>query len=209
MKFVKIAGLAALAAMALMALAGAGTASATVLCKTAGARETCAAGGWDYNMGTNLKASLEKGTGVAFKTLNGEVFNQCETSEYEVETSNTGGETLPVVGHVGKFTLGSCGWVVNVPELGIIEIKWTNGTDHGGVTAKEYKINIAVLNNNCAYVPAAGESFGTLTGGMMATIDVHTTLTRSEGPFVTCPATLVMIGAYTVTSPEPLYVSKK
>lgn len=66
----KIAGLAALAAMALMAFAGKGTASATVLCKTA-LKENCASVKWDYNLGTMIKANVEANTEVTFKEIGG------------------------------------------------------------------------------------------------------------------------------------------
>jgi hypothetical protein len=205
MKFVKIAGLAALAAMALMAFAGAGSASATVLCKTA-EKEGCAAGGWDYNKGTVLKASFEEGTGVTFR-VNGETISACVESEYQAETSTTGGEGVAVTGSVGKWTLGICSPnATNVVEMGKFEITWQNGTTNGNVFGTGYKISMVIAGAKCAYGPSA-EAMGTLTGGAMGTIDVHTTLNKKEGGIL-CPATMVMEASYTVTSPEPLYVSK-
>jgi len=182
-----------------MALAG------TVLCKTA-EKEGCAAGGWDYNAKTIIKSRFEEGTGVTFR-VNGETISACVESEYNLETSNTGGEGVAVTGSVGKFTLELCNPnATTVVEAGKFEISWQNGTNNGTFVATGYKISMVIGGIKCVYGPSA-EALGTLTGGAMATLDVHTTLNRKEGGFL-CPATMVMEAAYTVTSPEPLYVSK-
>jgi len=204
MKIVKMSGLAALAVMALTAFLGAGTASATVLCKTA-EKEGCAASGWDYKANTPIKASFEEGTGVTFR-VNGETISACVESEYEAETSKTGGEGVAVTGNVGKWTLEICSPnATTVVETGKFEITWQNGSINGNFIGTGYKISMVIAGIKCFYGPSA-EAMGTLTGGAMGTIDVHTTLNKKEG--FLCPATMVMEASYTVTAPEPLYVSK-
>lgn len=207
MKLMKMFGLVALAAVALMAFVGATSASATVLCKTA-LKENCAAAKWDYNLGTMIKANVEAETEVTFKELGGAVFNSCTAAEYEPETANTGGEGLTITGAVANWTFPTCNLTTKVPEHGKFDVVWQSGTFNGTLTGKEYRITMVFAGNTCGYIRAGTENLGTLTGGMMATIDVHTKMERKEGPAIFCPKELVMDGAYTVTAPEPLYVSK-
>ncbi|MGN6586604.1 MAG: hypothetical protein ACTHKT_03915 [Solirubrobacterales bacterium] len=204
MKHSKSLGLTVAAALTLMAFLGAGSASATVLCKAA-EKEGCGASGQDYNAKTIIKAAFEEGTGVTFR-VSGETISACVESEYEAETANTGGVGA-VTGSVKKFTLGICTPIeIHVVETGKFEITWQNGSVNGNFIGTGYKISMVIGGGNCTYGPSA-EPMGTLTGGAMGTIDVHTTLNKKEGG-VLCPTTMVMEAAYTVTSPAPLYVSK-
>jgi len=103
MKYVKMLGLAAVAAAALMAFVGASTASATVLCKTAGTGSptgtTCPAN-QAYPAGTAITA-VNKGTvklDTTFKTI------ECSGSEVKGSTSNEGSATETVTGPEGTLT---------------------------------------------------------------------------------------------------------
>src|SRR5690242_744555 len=88
MKHLAKLGLAAVAAAALMAFLGAGTASATVLCKNNLNTETCSE---KYPVGTVGVASLT-GSGV-METLSGTVVNTCTSSTAKETLQNEGSST--------------------------------------------------------------------------------------------------------------------
>jgi hypothetical protein len=206
MKYVKMLGLAAVAAMALMAFLGASSASATVLCKTA---ETsgCAASGWDYSAGTLIKTSLEAETTATLKTTGGAIEDTCTGSTVEGNSANTGGANETVHGEVetAKLTFTGCSQTTTVLEGGELEIHHIANTDNGTLTAKRFRVRIN-LGVNCTYGAGNGTDLGTLTGGSMATMDINAVVNLQEGGFL-CPSTALWQASYTVTSPEPLYIS--
>src|SRR6187431_3678616 len=104
MRYLKMLGLAAVAAMALTAFFGAGSASATVLCKTT--LTTGCAGAWDHPSGTEVHAVLDAGEHA---TLIGFWANvTCRTSTVRGETTSTGSSSTTVTGHIDELTFGEC-----------------------------------------------------------------------------------------------------
>lgn len=207
MKHLKTLGLAAVAAMALMAVAGAGTASATVLCKTA---ETTGCGAsWDYPAGTTIDASLQPGTSAILEDTFGIHKHTCTESTIKSVTANTGSSTETIAGSVtaANLTFGGCTTTTDVINGGELEVHWISGTDNGTLTAKGFTITTVLAGETCVWTAGTGTDLGTLTGGPMAVFDINAVLTRHQGSGANCPSSVRWTANYTVTSPEPLYVS--
>lgn len=205
MKYVKMLGLAAVAAMALMAFIGASSASATVLCKTAAS--PCPEG-WDYSSGITLSLSIEEGTSTTLRNTSGVIENTCTSSTLKGTTSNTGSPSETVKGTVtaANLTYSGCSTTTDVLEGGELEVHRLEGTSNGTVTARGVKVTTNLAGVSCTYGFGAGTDLGTLTGGTMATLDVHAIVNKQAGSFL-CPGDVVWDMSYTVTEPEPLYVS--
>jgi hypothetical protein len=214
MKRMKTILLAAVAAMALMATIGAGSASATptALCKaptTPNGLPLCE-GFHLYPAGTNIHAILEAGTKLSIATPNGVV--ECKMATLNAFTEQQ--TAMPLGANVNALTFGECedeGEPVDVETVkpGTLDIEiidlpvWThNGTLT--LTGTEIRVLWTFTGDECFY--DAGHT-GVLTGGPMATIDWNGILTWTKGN-LGCPAgNGNWNGAFTVTSPEPLWVS--
>jgi len=214
MKQLKILGLAMVAATALMALVGAGTAMATPtsLCKaptTPNGLPICE-GIHLYPPGTNIHANLEAGTKLAIATPGGVV--ECRMATLNAFTEQQ--TAMPLGANVNALTFNECedeGEPVDVETVknGTLDIEiidlpvWThNGTLT--LTGTEIKVLWTFSGVECFY--DAGHT-GVLTGGPMATIDWSGTLKGTGGNLFCPPGNATWNGAFTVTSPEPLWVS--
>lgn len=214
MKQLKILGLAVVAVTALMALVGAGTASATptALCKaptTPGGLPICE-GNHLYPAGTNIHALLEAGTKLNIATPNGVV--ECRMATLDANTEQKTEKPLGAI--VNALTFGECedeGEPVDVETVknGTLDIEiidlpvWThNGTLT--LTGTEIRIEWTFTGAECFYDPG---HTGILTGGPMATIDWFGTLVGTGGNLLCPEGNATWNGAFTVTSPEPLWVS--
>jgi hypothetical protein len=215
MKQLKILGLALVAAAALMALGGAGTASATptALCEerttTLQGLPVCEAN-HTYPAGTRVHAELEAGTRLNIATPLGLV--ECTQSTLDVITEQ---ETeIPLGAIVNALTFGGCKRgpeevEVKTVKKGTLDIEvidipeWThNGTLT--LTGTEITVFFKGMGAHCFYDPG---HTGILTGGGMATIDWFGPLVKTGGNAL-CPAgNANWNGFYTVTSPEPLWIS--
>lgn len=214
MNKLKALGLAVVAVAALMATVGAGAASATptALCKaptTPNGLPICE-GFHRYPAGTNIHAVLEPETRLNIATPLGVV--ECKQSTLGVVTEQ---ETeMPLGAFVNALIFGACqnaGEEVEVTtvkngtlDIEIIDLpEWThNGTL--GLTGTEIRVFWKLIGAECRYAPGHA---GVLTGGPMATIDWFGALTRVGGNLLCPEGNANWNGAYTVTSPEPLWVS--
>ena len=209
MKPLKILGLAVLAATALMALVGSGTAAATetTLCKvkeTVGGLPQCAAAN-QYPKGTRVHAELQAGSKFILVAPYGNI--ECEESTLEVTTEQQ--TAIPLGATVNAFTFGKCNGIVNTFVKGTLDIEiidlpeWTH---NGTLTFTGTEVTTELFGIHCIYKPG---HTGTLTGGEMATIDFEgTTWPRTGGRGgAFCGSTATVKAAYTVTTPEPLWVS--
>lgn len=214
MKKLKTLGLLLVAAAALMATVGAGSAAATptALCKvptTPGGLPICE-GNHLYPAGTTIHADLEPGTRLVIPTPNGVV--ECTSSTIDAITEQVTMKPLGAIVNVLNF--GECedaGEPVDVETVkpGTLDIEiidlpvWT----HDGtltLTGTEIRVQWTFTGVECFYDPG---HTGVLTGGPMATIDWSGVLTWTGGS-IGCPeGNASWNGAYTVTSPEPLWVS--
>lgn len=214
MKQLKILGLAVVAAMALMALIGAGTAAAT---PTALCEEKTTINGLPicepnhiYPAGTRVHAELEEGTFLNIVTPLGVV--ECQQSTVDVITEQQ--TNIPLGAIVNALTFNGCqkaGEEVEVRtvkrgtlDIEVIDIpEWT----HDGtltLTGTEITVLFKKAGIHCLY--DAGHT-GVLTGGPMATIDWFGPLVKTGGNALCPAANATWNGAYTVTSPEPLWIS--
>jgi hypothetical protein len=214
MKKLKTLGLAVVAAMALMAFVGASTASATptALCKAPTTTEAglpICEGFHLYPAGTNIHAILEEGTKLSIPTPNGVV--ECKLATLNAFTEQ---ETeMPLGAILNALTFGACedaGEPVDVEAVnpGTLDIEiidlpvWTH---NGTLTLTGTKIRVLWTFTGAECVYDAGHA-GVLTGGPMATIDWSGPLTWTGGNLLCPPGNASWNGAFTVTSPEPLWV---
>jgi len=214
MRKLKMFALAATAVGVLMATLGASAASATptALCKaptTPGGLPICE-GNHLYPANTTIHADLEAGTKLMIPTPNGVV--ECNTSTIDATTEQATFKPLGAI--VNVLTFGGCedaGEPVDVETVipGTLDIEiidlpvWThNGTLT--LTGTEIRVLWTFTGDECFYDPG---HTGVLTGGPMATIDWNGTLIGTGGNLGCLPGNASWNGAYTVTSPEPLWVS--
>jgi RHS repeat-associated protein len=206
MKALKILGLVAVAAVASIALIGAGTASATALCKNNASTTSCSAA---YGSGTEVKTSLVSGTK---SKLVAEGLNvECGKSSMVGKSSNAGSASETVKGSIETLTFEECGNnTVTVLKNGSLEIHHTSGTDNGTVTSTGAEITILTHlpflgTIHCIYATNSTD-LGTLTGGNPAKLSVNAEVPRvTTSPF--CSEKATWTAEYEVTSPKPLYVS--
>jgi hypothetical protein len=191
MKHLKILGLVAVAVVALLAFLGAGSASATVLCKTA--VNPCPEGE-RYGTGSLLVATS---THVTFYEA-----NKCTESTLSGKTTSNGGSGIPVPLAIEKLSFSTCTVNTLVTTLGEMKIEWITGTNNGTIKDRLTKGTVSVPPSPCGWqIGFNGEwvTIGTIKGGKPATIEMEAPL------FGTCPFTFIL-GSYTVPAPEPLYV---
>jgi len=199
MKQLKIITLAVVAVAAFMATIGAGSASATLtsLCKakeTVNGIPTCAKAN-EYPAGTRIHAEREAGTTLRIATPVGVV--ECTFSTLDAITEQQ--TAIPLGAIVNALVFGNCHQ--GPEEVEVVTLK-NNGTLT--LTGTEITIRWKVSGAHCWY--DAGHT-GVLTGGPMATIDWAGTLTKTGGNLLCPEGNANWNGAYTVTSPEPLWVS--
>ena len=197
MKYVKILGLAAVAAMALTAFLGAGSASATVLCKTT---STPCGAGWIYS--GPLVLSKDPGTTPILESTGGTIEDTCTEAETSGEITNAGGASSTVVGSVEHLSFNNCTNTTTVTvETGTLELHHISGTDNGTVTASgAFAVDITFAGVTCTYGVGNGIDLGTFTGGKPATMDVNAVVPKKAGGFL-CPSDSVWKANYVVTTP--------
>jgi hypothetical protein len=204
MKYVKMLGLAAVAAMALMAFAGAGTASASVLCKTATNPCTSA-----YPNGETIEGTLEKETTATLRNTETSIVNTCTGSSVKGSLTN-GSSTVTAKGSVtaANLTWSGCsasGTATVTP--GELEIHaTTNG--NGTVTAKGFAVTQIFAGLSCSYTAGTGVDLGTYNEAAK-TINVNVVVNKdSNHSAFLCPSTAVWEAKYVITSPAgTVYVS--
>jgi hypothetical protein len=205
MKYVKMLGIAVGVAAVLMALGGAGTASATVLCKNNESTSSC---NENYPSGTEFKSSLSTGTKTILKTEFKTV--ECSKSTVSGKTETGGSATETVKGPLEALTFEECNCEVKVLKKGTLEIHWISGGTNGTVTetGAEVTVNCSTIfgNVHCIYV-TENTDLGTLTGGNPASLDVNASIPRLTTNAL-CTPTATWEASYEVTAPKPLYVTQ-
>jgi hypothetical protein len=189
MKHLKILGLSAVAVAALLAFLGAGSASATVLCKTA--VNPCPEGE-RWGTGTLLDASS---TDVVFYEG-----NTCPASTITAKSTSSIGVAIPLA--IEKLSFSTCTANTIVTTPGEMKIEWISGTNNGTIKDRLTKGTVSLASGLCGWqIGFNGEWFtsGKIKGGRPATIELEAPL------FGTCPFAS-LLGTYTVTAPESLYV---
>jgi hypothetical protein len=187
---------------ALGLVAGAERSSATVLCKTA--TNPCTGG--TYGKGTVIEASLKSGTKSVLHPPFGEI--ECSKSPIKGEVTNAGGEGANVSGTVTSWSFSECNATVTVLKKGTFRIESTSG-GNGTLVLEGFEITTSFIGTHCIW---SGPSSIPLSGGSMAAAGTTSTMTRTGGSSGTfCdggkPQQQWTVD-YTVTAPEPLYVSE-
>jgi opacity protein-like surface antigen len=208
MKYVKMLALAAVAATALMALAGAGTASATVLCHSAA---TPCPQKWP--LGTETEFIVKPGTTAKwFSGAN--TLMTCTGGQLKAKITNAGSSTETVKTSVAAsgFSWSSCNVTQETLEGGELETHSIAETTNGTMTMKGFAFKMNTTQyGTCIYTagPTSVE-LGTLTASKTgeATIDIIAKLTKKEGSSFLCPTTIEWWEEWTQTKPSgtALYV---
>jgi hypothetical protein len=205
-KLLSLAGIAAIAAMAFL---GAGTASATRLCKTAAGAGTC---GSIYGAGTKISASSTEATLV---TSLGTVV--CKKSTVGGKTTTAGGGAgVPVAGTVESLTfseckLGSTSCTATAVHLNYTAtVAWTSGNNGtftvgkgtGGAPGAHVVCGSFI---DCTFT---GEGIQLdVDGGEPALVLAKEEVLAKEAGGFFCPSSSTWTATYTVTAPNPLFIS--
>lgn len=195
MKYLKVMAAAAIVVAAVAAI-GAGSASATVICKTKSS--PC---GSLYPKGTVFQSELTPGTTAVLKA--GFATFECTEGHGTVETTTTGSATETVKGITKALSFGGCNGVVNVLKTGTGEIHWTSKTN-GTFTVEGIEVTGSMLGVDCVYGGAISSGI-TLNGGEKPTITINSKVGLLSGGFL-CGNPATMTASLTVTEPTPLYV---
>jgi hypothetical protein len=166
---------------------------AVVLCKTAS--EPCSGG--TYGKSTSIEATLKAGTK---SKLAGVATIECEEAAIEGEVTNPGPEV--VSGSVSAISFGKCEGTVEVLKSGTFKITSPSGGS-GILRLEGFEIKVTMAGVNCVY---GGPTAMNLSGGEMASIKANALLAKKEGGLL-CKRTAEWTAEYTVTAPEPLYVT--
>jgi hypothetical protein len=188
MKYVKMLSLLAVAAAALMAFAG--TASATII----------ESGGGALPSGTQIEST---GTSAVLKA--GFATIECSHSEVDGKTSTAGGANATVEGSINNLTFTGCNATVHVLKKGKLIVHWTSGKN-GTVTSEGAEVTVSTAGTSCTYGTPTASSIGTLTGGSPAVLTAAASLKKVAGGFL-CADPASWTAKYTVTTPNPLYVT--
>ena len=203
MKYLKMLGLAALAAMALTAFVGAGSASATVLCKT---KTTPCTSKW--TKGTQIEFNLTAGTSALWKTTEGSSIKTCTGGKIKGEITNEGSATEHVKMKNTEISWTSCNVATVTVKLGETEFQNITGTENGTIILKnaEFTTNDPIFGD-CTYGTGTGTDLGTLTSSATgdALMDINAQLSPIGG--FCCPD-VIWQESFTLISPKetPLFV---
>jgi hypothetical protein len=204
MKYMKMLGLALVASAALMAFGGAGTASATKLCKNSTNTTTCSE---PYAASTVIDATLS-GSAI-LETSGGTVLETCTGSTLKGKTANAGGSTETLKEPIESLTWSGCTKEKRTLTLGELEFHWIAGTDSATLTARNTQWTVGGLfeNESCLYGFGTGTDLGTVVGGTNATLSISALVPRQTGSGFLCPAETRWTASYKFTEPSPLYVT--
>jgi len=207
MKHLKILGLAAVAAMALMAFLGAGTASATVLCKTQMGFTSCYVAGWEYPVTTSVEITQTPATTMVLETTGGVVLDTCVGSTLSGSMTFAGAAIATPQIALAKLEWGACSRTTHTLKLGKLEVHHISETDNGTLTATGgIEVTINTIFGSCVFGTGEALDVGKLTGGNPATINTQKAVIPKISGNAACPAHAVWNAQFTVTSPAPIYV---
>lgn len=202
MKYLKTLGLAVVAAMVVMAFAGAGSASATVLCKTTPVNNDCPKG-WDYEAGTKIEATIEKGGSVLFEETSGNSVNTCGGGAVKGKTTSTGSGTETVTVPDEELTWSACTALITTIGSGSLEMH-ADDEHNASVTSKGIELTINTIFGSCFYGTGGSTPIGAIKSGEVATMEINSVFSKVSGA-ITCPATIRWTSKYKITSPSPLF----
>ena len=185
-----------------MAFVGAGTASATVICKNNLNTANCSE---PYEAGAEGTASLEKGT-TAVLEQRGSVLVTCTESVIKSTLKTPGSSTTTVESGLSSITWGGCNTTVDTINGGSAVLHWVSGTDNGTLTTVGTEVTVNIFGVSCTYGAGASTDIGTTVGGNPGFLAVNSTFTKTAGGFL-CASTAGFKGRYIATSPTSAWVS--
>jgi hypothetical protein len=205
-RLIKMTGLAAVVAAVAMALIGAGSASATVLCK-----ENKSPCGSAYPVPTSISASLKAGTTAKLVSSLGTVECSVSTSSGETTTAGT-----PLLGTIKTLTFSSCvlgktACTVTSEDLPFKASISASGGGNGSMTVSDsgkgeprafVKCGSAI---ECIFgqTSATLTAIGSSTAPLLKAEAIELKIKKNEG-FI-CPSSAKWTAEY-VVSPAPLFV---
>jgi hypothetical protein len=202
MRLVRATTVVVVVLIGLFAALGAGSATATKLCKVKAVGNACPAGE-DLKSGTPLK--LTQKTYTPFQIGLAEV--DCNTATLEGETTSNGGG----VGTEVKFKFKTRTWenCLNC-EVEALRLSWNGGfrwTEGNGGLAEfdsEFKFDCGV--DVCQYEDILQ---ALVPGGAPASFVINKeALPKSAGP-VQCTNPMIWTATYTISSPSPMYLTRE
>lgn len=202
MKQLKMLGLTAIAATAFVAFVGAGTASATVICKNNLNTEKCSE---PYEAGTEGAASLAEGT-LVMETTGGSTLLTCTGSTVESTLKEAGSATTTVKSGLSSITWSGCTSTVDTINAGSAELHHIPGTDNGTLTTLNTEVTVMVFGTSCIYGTGASLDVGTTEGGNPGSLTLNTIFFRIGTTFI-CPKEVRVTGKYVATSPTNAWVT--
>jgi hypothetical protein len=198
------------AALALIALAGAGSASATVLCKSAPLTHVCPESD-RYPVGTPVEFKLT-GTlkmNAGFGTIG------CSEGSIKGSISSAGGEGQSVSFENSRFELveSSCNCPTHTYNAGRMTINWSEGTNDGTLEVKNLEIEVGPCFGDTCIYGGLFSYHSTLRGGSRALWDMEETpvpLVKQENAiFIPCASPERWTSRFEMVSPYPAYVEQK
>lgn len=194
MKHLKMLGVAVVAVAALTAVCGAGSASATVLCRTA--VNPCPEA-WRYPAGTSLHLSLQ---GHSVWEVGTEVHYTCTSSTITGKTTASGSSIQTVPVKLETLNTTFCTYKTDTLTLGELEIHSIAGTHNGTITMRGTSWTVNRPANHCIWQFPEWTDIGTIKGGNPATVEISVVF------FNTSCIPYRWTANYTIPSPTPLYV---
>jgi hypothetical protein len=207
-------------AVALVALAvaaiGAGSASATVLCRSAPSTHVCPAA--DLLAGPGRSTTVTATSSSAVLRTSGGLINPvvtCTSSTATITAGPGGGAGLALPGRLTGLTFTRCtstnptgcsasAIVTGLPTSG--SLSWTTNWDGTiTITAPDVEIDCPFLGTTVRCHYGGNAVTGTVRGGNPATVTFNGVRVNSTSGSP-CPPTTSWTATYTVTSPNPMYV---
>jgi hypothetical protein len=204
MSYTKKGLLLAIAVLACSALFGAGSASATVLCKTAPASNACPVSDV-IPTGTNVSAQTVSGTGINFYA-GSSIFMQCASGTFSGSVSNAGGPASSVVLSNSTYNFTGCSFAMASVASGTTSIDWKVGTHNGLAYGQGSQVQWTMWGVKCTYTITSPIE---VQGGSNAKIKYNKTAVTKVAGGTICPNSMTMEAEFAVQSPAPLYVEAK
>jgi hypothetical protein len=205
MRHLKMLGLAAIAATALMAFLGAGTASATVICKNNLNTTTCSE---KYPVGTEGTASLAAGTSMILETTGGSTLDTCTGSTVKSSIKEAGSATTTVTSNLSSITFANCTFPTTTVSPGSAVLHHIAGTDNGTLTTLNTEVTINTgFFGACTYGMGSATDLGTTVGGNPGSITINSLVPLVKNESGLCPAEARLTAKYVATSPTNAWVA--
>lgn len=201
MKYIKILGLLAVAAAAMMAFAA--SASATTVTGPTTDTEGKETSQSQIETPTIHAVNEVTETQKHVTLHNGIVNIECQSTV--TGTVTTHGPTETTSGPISVLNFNNCTneWVIDVKEMGSLEIHYvkpTDGNPHGWgtLTSNGATVTATRAGLSCSY-RTVNKDIGTVTGGNPATLHIEATIERHGGSFLCGGSTAQWTGSYVTT----------